>query len=691
MPIRWHNARLTPEINLMRFTPQFLDELRARLSVSEVVGKRVKLKKAGREWKGLSPFQQEKSPSFFVNDQKGFYHDFSSGKHGDIISFVMETDGLPFAEAVERLANMAGLPLPAVTPDAARQEQRRKSLHDVMDLAAKFYAETLASRIGAKARGYLADRAISPATQLQFRLGYASADRFALKEHLGKLGVSVDDMVETGMLVAGDDIPVPYDRFRDRVMFPITDLRGRVIAFGGRALEKDVPAKYLNSPETPLFHKGDNLYNHQTARKATHDGSALVVVEGYVDVIAMVTAGFAGSVAPLGTALTENQLALLWKMADEPILCFDGDRAGQKAAYRAADLALPFLAPGKSLRFALLPEGQDPDDLVRSGGRGAIEEVIAAARPLAEMIWTRELEGGNFATPERRAALEARIKELSNGIRDEVVRRYYRQDLAERLQRAFAPEGGRGGFGGRGNFRPGPGGRQFQPRGGGGANRFGGQGYGGQGFGGGRRGAPGPVMLPSGPYQAASPQLAASPIMRSQRSAISRREALILQSLINHPWLLHDHLEEVAALEFAHPEAHKLRAGIIAAFANDHHHSPDPGELAEKMRGDLEKGGFSQVIQKVEGSITTGAVWAAREGAARNDVLSTWHQLVALHRQWHSLLRELKDAELALGEDPSEANMAWLRDVKARIGEVDGTEALIEGFGELSGRFQKSV
>ncbi|MET4218613.1 DNA primase [Bradyrhizobium sp. LB14.3] len=675
----------------MRFTPQFLDELRARLSVSEVVGKRVKLKKAGREWKGLSPFQQEKSPSFFVNDQKGFYHDFSSGKHGDIISFVMETDGLPFAEAVERLANMAGLPLPAVTPDAARHEQRRKSLHDVMDLAAKFYAETLASRAGAKGRGYLADRAISPATQLQFRLGYASPDRFALKEHLGKLGVSVDDMVEAGMLVAGDDIPVPYDRFRDRVMFPITDLRGRVIAFGGRALEKDVPAKYLNSPETPLFHKGDNLYNHQTARKATHDGSALVVVEGYVDVIAMVTAGFAGSVAPLGTALTENQLALLWKMADEPILCFDGDRAGQKAAYRAADLALPFLAPGKSLRFALLPEGQDPDDLVRSGGRGAIEEVIAAARPLAEMIWSRELEGGNFATPERRAALEARIKDLSNGIRDEVVRRYYRQDLAERLQRAFAPDGGRGGFGGRGNFRPGPGGRQFQPRGGGSANRFGGQGFGGQGFGGGRRGPPGPIQLPSGPYQAASAQLASSPIMRSQRSAISRREALILQSLINHPWLLHDHLEEVAALEFAHPEAHKLRAGIIAAFANDHHHSPDPGEQAEKMRGDLEKGGFSQVIQKVDGSITTAAVWGAREGAARDDVLSTWHQLVALHRQWHSLLRELKDAELALGEDSSEASMAWLRDVKARIGEVDGTEALIEGFGELSGRFQKSV
>lgn len=674
----------------MRFTPQFLDELRARLSVSEVVGKRVKLKKAGREWKGLSPFQQEKTPSFYVNDQKGFYHDFSSGKHGDIITFVMETDGLPFAEAVERLASMAGLPLPAVTPDAARHEQRRRTLHDVMELAAKFFSETLASRVGAKARGYLADRAISPATQLQFRLGYAPPppERFALKEHLGKLGVSVEDMIETGLLVAGNDIPVPYDRFRDRVMFPITDLRGRVIAFGGRALEKDVPAKYLNSPETPLFHKGDNLYNHQTARKATHDGASLIVVEGYVDVIAMVTAGFAGSVAPLGTALTESQLALLWKMADEPILCFDGDRAGQKAAYRAADLALPFLAPGKSLRFALLPEGQDPDDLARSGGRGAIEEVIAAARPLADMIWSRELEGGNFATPERRAALEARIKELSNGIRDEVVRRYYRDEFVERLQRTFAPDGGRGGFAGRGNFRQG-GGRSFQPRGGQ-ANRFGGQGFG-QGFGGGRRGPPGLIPLPSGPYQAASPQLAASPIMRGQRSAISRREALILQSLINHPWLLHEHLEEVAALEFAHPEAHKLRAGIIAAFANDHHHSPDPGEQAEKMRADIEKGGFSQLLQRVEGGITTAAVWGAREGAARDDVLATWHQLVALHRQYHSLLRELKDAELALGDDPSEANLAWLRDVKARLAEVDGTEALIEGFGELSGRFQKSV
>src|SRR5215510_4504638 len=441
----------------MRFSPQFLDEIRARLPVSEVVGKRVRLKKAGKEWKGLSPFQQEKTPSFFVNDEKQAWFDFSSGLNGNIFDFVMKTEGVSFPEAVERLAAMAGMPLPAATPEAARHEQRRKTLHDVMELAAKFFADTLTSRNGAKARGYLGDRAITPAAQLQFRLGYAPGERFALKEHLGSQGIPVEDMVEAGLLVSGDDIPVPYDRFRDRVMFPITDLRGRVIAFGGRALEKDVPAKYLNSPETPLFHKGDNLYNHQTARKATHDGSALIVVEGYVDVIAMVTAGFAGSVAPLGTALTENQLVLLWKMADEPTLCFDGDAAGRRAAYRAVDLALPLIKPGKSLRFALLPEGQDPDDLARSGGRVAIEEVVSAARPLADMIWSRELEGGSFVTPERRAALEARINELSNGIRDEVVRRYYRQDLAERLQRTFAPEGGgRGGFAGRGNFRSQP-------------------------------------------------------------------------------------------------------------------------------------------------------------------------------------------------------------------------------------------
>jgi DNA primase len=676
----------------MRFTPQFLEELRARLPVSEVVGKRVKLKKAGREWKGLSPFQQEKTPSFTVNDQKQFYHDFSTGKHGNIFDFLMETEGLTFVEAVERCANIAGLPIPAATPDAARHEQRRKSLYDVMELAAKFFTETLAARGGAKARGYLADRGLTPQTQLQFRLGYAPgsndrSERYALKEYLGAQGVPVGDMVETGLLIGGEDISVPYDRFRDRVMFPITDLRGRIIAFGGRALEKDVPAKYLNSPETPLFHKGSNLYNGAAARKAAHDGAPVVVVEGYVDVIAMVGAGFPAAVAPLGTALTEDQLGLLWKMVDEPILCFDGDRAGQKAAWRAADLALPHLEPGKSLRFAMLPEGQDPDDLARSGGRGAVEEVIGAARGLVDIIWSREVAGGNFETPERRAALEARIGELTNGIRNEVVRRYYRQDLAERLRLAFAPagfSGGRGGYGGAGrgfgreSGRPAAGG--FGARG---AMRPGGPGRRPQG----NALAPG---LGRGPYQVASPHLANSPIMRGQRSTLSRREALILQCLLNHPWLLHDRLEQVAALEFAHPEAHRLRAGIIGSFADDSH-AEDPAADSARLRAWLEKSGYSKQIQSVEHALTTRSVWGAEPGAAAEDVLSTWHQLVTLHRKEHSLLRELKDAELALSEAQTDANFAWLKDVSARLESMEGTEALIEGFGESSGRVQTTT
>src|SRR5580698_9331228 len=450
----------------MRYTPQFLDELRARLSVSEVVGKRVKLRKAGREWKGLSPFNKEKTPSFTINDEKGFYHDFSSGKHGSIFDFVMETEGITFPEAVERLAEMAGVPLPAYSPEAEARDERRKTLHEVCELAAKFFESTLASRNGARGRGYLADRGLTSPTQVKFRLGYATPDRYALKEHLGAAKIPVEDMIEAGLLVSGEDIAVPYDRFRDRIMFPIADWRGHVIAFGGRALEKDVTAKYLNSPETPLFHKGATLYNIATARKAAHDGGRVVAVEGYIDVIAMVTAGYEATVAPLGTALTADQLGLMWRMADEPILCFDGDDAGRRAAYRALDLALPLVKPGKSLKFASLPDGQDPDDLVRSGGREAVADVLNASRPLADMLWTRESEAGSFQTPERRAALEARLAEVTGTITDETVRRYYREDFAARLRRLFAPAdiGPRRGPWNDQVRRPGGTGRQFPRR-----------------------------------------------------------------------------------------------------------------------------------------------------------------------------------------------------------------------------------
>jgi DNA primase len=658
----------------MRFTPQFLDELRARLPVSEVVGRRVKLRKQGREFIGLSPFNKEKSPSFTVNDQKGFFHDFSSGKHGDIFGFIMETEGVGFPEAVERLAQLAGVPLPKVSHEDEQRDARRKTLHDVMELAAKFFEATLAARAGAKARGYLADRGLDSATQLKFRLGYATNERFALKEHLGSHGIPVEDMVEAGLLVSGDDIPLPFDRFRDRVMFPITDLRGRVIAFGGRALEKDAQAKYLNSPETPLFHKGATLYNIATARQAAHDGQPVIAVEGYVDVIAMVTAGFAATVAPLGTALTEDQLALLWKMADEPVLCFDGDNAGLRAAYRAVELAMPRLKPGKSLKFALLPQGQDPDDLVRSAGREAVMEVIAAARPLADMLWVRETEGHSFATPERRAALEAHINEVTSGISDDSVRKYYRQDFNARLSQFFAPAQAP-----RGNFQRGQGQGQawrgqdwrergnsnWQPRNG------------------------GPQRPATGgkntPYVVVSQQLASSPVHRGHRTAVPKREALILQAALNYPWLLHDHLEELASLEFHHADAERLKGALIDIAA--HAAAAD----AEAVRAELAGRGLTEVMDRIGASITTQSVWGARPDAAPEDVLVTWQQLVALHRQWHSLTRELKDTEQALGQDNSEANYLRLRDVKARLARMDGTEALIEGFGVSSGRGVRSL
>jgi DNA primase len=634
----------------MRFPPNFLDELRARLPVSEVVGRRIRLKRAGREWKGLSPFNKEKTPSFFVNDQKASWFDFSAGRNGDIFDFVMATEGVEFPEAVERLAAMAGVPMPVASSEAAAEEQRRRSLHDVLELAAKFFETTLAARTGAKARGYLADRGIEPATQLKFRLGYAPGDRFALKEFLGAQSVSVEHMVEAGLLVTGDDIPVPYDRFRDRVMFPISDLRGRVVAFGGRALDKDAPAKYLNSPETALFHKGALLYNAAAARAAANDGAPVIAVEGYVDVIAMVTAGFPATVAPLGTALTEDQLGLLWRMADEPILCFDGDSAGRRAAYRAVDIALPLLRPGKSLLFASLPEGQDPDDLARSGGRSAIADVLALARPLAELLWTRETETGRFDTPERRAGLEARLAQITAVIPD-AVRKYYRQDVDARMRRLFAPA----------NAPDSPREASYPVRDRS-RSRLSGRG------------------TPPAAVSTSSPRLSASSIVRGHRTALPPREALILLAIVNHPWLLENHAEELAQLEFLHPDADRLRRALLEAGA-----MPGAAE-PEGMREALQAGSVGPILVKVERALTHASDWPARIGAAADDVRQWWAHVVTLHRKSRTLNRELKEAEHALGEEPSEENLAWLRDVQGRILAIEGTEAIIDGFGVLSGR-----
>ena len=650
----------------MRFPPEFLDEIRARLPVSEVVGRRVKLKRQGREFAGLSPFNAEKTPSFFVNDQKGFYHCFSSGKHGDAFDFLMETEGLPFAEAVERLAAMAGLPLPEVTPEATAKAVRRKTLHEVMALAARHFQETLQSRAGAKARGYLADREIGPATQARFGLGYAAAERFHLKEALGKAGIGVDDMVEVGLLIAGEDIAVPYDRFRDRVIFPITDFKGRVVGFGGRALEKDVPAKYLNSPETPLFHKGSLLYNGFSARTAAQSGARVIAVEGYVDAIAMAEAGFAGTVAPLGTALTEDQLQLLWRMSEEPLLLFDGDKAGQRAAGRAIQLALPHLAAGRSLAIATLPDGQDPDDLIRRAGREAMDQVLAGARPLVDALWAREIEGVALDTPERRAALEVRLNELAGAITDETVRKHYRQELQARLRALLQPAAWGQDRRGQGQERRGErGGREGWSTGwqSGGGARSGGRGGAGRGGRGG--GDLAPLVTRGG-------EISRTALVRGPLAALPRNEALLLFCLTNHPFLLDEASEEVAGLPLANPDAERLRQAILAAHL-DGEAGIDPADREALGR-------------RVSALANPRMDWPVYENTAEVDVRLWWHQRTALHRKAYALSRELKDAERSLGEDPSEANFAWLRDVRERLSALDGTEALVEGFGSSSGR-----
>ncbi|MEN5081237.1 DNA primase [Bosea sp. TWI1241] len=633
----------------MKFPPSILEEIKARLPVSAVVGKRVRLQKAGREWKGLSPFNAEKTPSFFVNDQKASFFDFSSGKNGDIFKFVMETEGLSFPEAVEKLAAEAGVILPKVSPEAHAQEERRKGLHEVVELAARFFEAELQAERGGPARRYLAGRGLEGKARELFRIGYAPPDRYALRDHLAGKGVGADAMMETGLLVHGEEIAVPYDRFRDRIMFPIHDVRGRVVAFGGRAMSAEVSAKYLNSPETPLFHKGALLFNHHNARKAAHDRGQVIVVEGYVDVIAMTMAGFPQVVAPLGTALTEDQIGLLWRMAEEPVICLDGDKAGRKAAGRAIDLALPLLEPGRSLAFALLPEGQDPDDLARAGGQAAVAEVLAAARPLVDMLWAREFEAAQLDTPERRAAFERRLKEPLSQIRDEATRRHYRREIDERLERLFAGPAqgeraearGRRGGGYREGGKPG--------RGGGAPGGFG--------------------ARPVGPLRA-SPQLSRSPLFLQKRGE-NPREAFILLALASHPSLLMRCVDEIAELALDGPAAERFRQALLDAAIDGAFDAEAFGLRLEQTRVAEARAALMAV---------TGAAERAMLGQAADpeSVFESIRQALVLHHRARTLHSELKAAERALAEDATEANFAWMKDVKARLETIEGTEASAE-------------
>jgi DNA primase len=417
----------------MSLSPQFLDELRSRTLLSALVGKSVKLQRAGREWKAPCPFHNEKTPSFYVNDDKGFYHCFGCSAHGDAIRWMTEQRGLPFIDAVKELAASAGMDMPAPDPRAAERAERQSGLHDVMAAAEAWFREQLAGIDGAGAREYLKKRGISEDLAQQFGIGFAPDSRGKLKAALAKFGDAM--LVEAGLLISVDD-KEPYDRFRGRLMIPIRDARGRCIAFGGRILGEGEP-KYLNSPDTPLFDKGRTLWNLDRAGPAARKSGRLIAVEGYMDAITLAGAGIDEVVAPLGTALTEHQLERMWRLTDVPILCFDGDGAGQKAAMRAVLRAMPMLAPSRSLAIATLPKGQDPDDVVSKGGRSAFEAVVEAARQLVDYLWETQAASGPLKTPEERAGLKARLTEHIATIADAEVRRHYNSAIRERFDAMF--------------------------------------------------------------------------------------------------------------------------------------------------------------------------------------------------------------------------------------------------------------
>lgn len=651
----------------MRFSNSFLDELRDRVPISDVIGRRVtwdrKKTNTGRgDYWACCPFHGEKSPSFHCEDRKGRYHCFGCGVSGDHFRFLMELDGVSFQDAVQSIADIAGVAMPAPDPEAARRERERHNLFDVMELATQFFQDQLQTSAGAKARAYLRDRGLTGRTIETFRLGYSLDSRNALKEFLAGKGVDREQIEACGLVVHGPDIPVSYDRFRDRIMFPILSVREKVIAFGGRALSPDAPAKYLNSNETELFSKGQVLFNHARARRAVQgaDGAGTVIaVEGYMDVIALAQAGVDNAVAPLGTALTENQLELLWKMTSVPVLCFDGDGAGMRAASRAVDLALPHLKPGQSLKIALLPDGKDPDDLVKTEGRAPFDKVISESRPLAEMVWLRETTGASFDTPEKRAELEARLKNVTQVIADESVRRHYQQDMRDRLYAFFSASSPQGQA--RANFKRGQGG-----------------------------GRGGPQQQNNSPSRQApvSDRLAKSGLVSGFRALPSLRESVLAMTIVNHPGLFFEDYDEIAHLEFENRDMQRFWQAVMSVAA-----ASGPGLTREELITALEVQGFDSLLASLEQQIRFARVWIATEQAAIEDAREGYRQAHALHTRARALIRyrrelerEIADAIERGAEAEVEQLLSALKENQLESLRLESQEALIDGFGVMSGR-----
>jgi DNA primase len=513
----------------MSLSPQFLDELRARTTLSHLVGRSLKLQRAGREFKACCPFHNEKTPSFYVNDEKGFYHCFGCEAHGDAIRWLTDSKGLAFMDAVKELADAAGMAVPAPDPRSQERAERAAGLYEVMEAAAAWFAEQLDIAEGAAARDYLKERGIAEETRRRFRFGLAPDSRGRLKAALK--GFGNDKLVEAGLLIKPDEDKEPYDRFRGRLMFPIRDARGRCIAFSGRILGAGEP-KYLNSPDTPLFDKGRTLFNLDRAGPASRAGRRVVVVEGQMDVVALDQAGLAEAVAPLGTALTDAQLALLWKLSPAPLLCFDGDAAGQKAAIRAALKALPHVGPGRSLGFATLPPGQDPDDLIRQSGRAALDALLDRPDSLVDTLWRHELHAEPLTTPEQKAGLRRRLVDHVSAIADPDVREQYRFELMRRFNDLTLPQ------------------RQWTAR------------------------PPGTGPGPGRSGRFAPPPRPTSPEAKSVRQAgldsrWSHWGRAVLQGLVRFPALIGRHAEAIAALPLAERDSVRLRDLMLeSAMAN---------------------------------------------------------------------------------------------------------------------------
>ncbi|MGO4622804.1 DNA primase [Ensifer sp. 2YAB10] len=663
----------------MRFSPSFLDEIRDRVPISDVIAKRVswdrrKTNVSRGDYWACCPFHGEKSPSFHCEDRKGRYHCFGCGVSGDHFRFLTDLEGLSFPEAVQQIADMAGVAMPQPDPQAERREKERTSLLDVMELATAFFEDQLQTAGGAKARAYLRERGLTGRTIETFRLGFAPDSRNALKEFLAGKGIGKEQIEACGLVVHGPDVPVSYDRFRDRIMFPILSSREKVIAFGGRAMSPDAPAKYLNSNETELFHKGNVLYNFARARRAAQGASRLadagpddaagtiIAVEGYMDVIALHQAGVENAVAPLGTALTENQLDLLWKMTSQPVLCFDGDGAGIRAANRGVDLALPHLKPGRSVRFAMLPDGKDPDDLVRHEGRAPFDKVLANARSLADMVWQREIQGGSFDTPEKRAELEAKLKQVTVVISDESVRRHYGQDMRDRLN-AFLQSSGSG----RGERRP------FE-RGGRPGN--------------GPRGAGGPRGPNAAGPTAISDRLARSSLVSGQQTAPLLRESVLALTIVNHPQLLFDEYDEISTIEFDHRDLQRCWAAVLNTAA-----AQGPRLTREGLVEQLHAEGFGALIGAIDQQIRYARLWTATTVAAPEDAREGYLQALALHQRSKALHWQRRELERELAHATEEGDLEavpqllrTLQEVQLEVTRLENQEAIIEGFGVLSGR-----